>query len=433
MKTLIPLLCALCLQCLTSVAPAAQMPPLNANAWNIVFVQSFESDANTNNLSAQGFNHALLFGQLLNTITAGKIADVRGIYSFSPKPKPKSSPQDMAPLQSIEPFAVLNNRAVTHQLVESGDITTYGSPAYIINGILANQPRGTYIITMQAAMINDTVAELLGPDAPAGSITPGNYNQYLVLALENGRKSVVVYDDSLTPDKRYPELNLRRTPNYACPEPPVRFTVKKPKSSKYQFNTRQTVYFVRHVEAHPNSTFENGNFVCQGAWRAIGANGILRELMGKDPKNILTTNPTDLIGCDGSCSYIRPALTISPYAIQHGQKLMLAGFQWNDAPTLAASLFTRNTPYSDPAFDQALTLVAWEHGNIDKAIQYLIGDIYANPAALKKLPPWSFTDYDTVWKLETDERGNLTFSNTCEGIDSDSLPGTCPAFPVGAK
>ena len=428
MKTLLRLL-ALCLLSLSSAAPAAQMPPLNRNAWNIVFVQSFEPVAKTNNLSAQGFNHALLFGQLLNTATAGKIADVRGIYSFSPS----SNGQDMTTLESIEPFAVLNNRAVTHSLVESGDITTYGTPAYIINGILSNQPRGTYVIAMPAAMINDTLAKLLGPGAPADGIAPNNYNQYVVLSLANGRMAAAVYDDGLSPDKKYPALDLKRTPQYSCPEQPVKFTVKKPKSSKYQFNTRQSVYFIRHVEAHPNSTFENGNFVCQGAWRAIGANGILSDLMGGKPKNILTTNPTNLIGCDGTCSYIRPALTIAPYAIQHGQNLMLAGFQWNDAPTLAASLFTRNTPYSDPAFDQSLTLVAWEHGNIDKAFQYLIGDIYADPIALKKLPPWSFTDYDTVWKLETDEYGNLTFSNTCEGINSDSLPSTCPAFPVGPK
>lgn len=426
MKTLLRLL-ALCLLCLSSAAHAGQVPPLNVNAWNLVFVQSFEADAKTNNLSAKGFNHAQLFGQLLNTITAGKIADVRGIYSYSPS----SNKQDMTTLESIEPFAVLNNLAVTHKLVESGDINAYGTPAYRISGILNDQPRGTYVIAMPAAMINDTVADLLGQNAPSSGITSGN--QYVVLSLANGKMSAVVYDDGLKPDGRYPELHLKGAPGKNCQNPKVTIAVKKPKSSPFVFNTRQTVYFVRHVEAHPNSDFENGNFVCQGAWRAIGANGILHKMMGREPNNILTTNPTGLIDCNGTCSYIRPALTIAPYAIQHGQKLMLAEFQWNDAPTLAASLFTRNTPYSDPAFDQSLTLVAWEHEHIQKAVEHLMGNIYADKAAAKKLPDWSFTDYDTVWKLETDEQGDLTFSNTCEGIDSNSLPSTCPAFPVGPK
>ncbi|MBI5938030.1 MAG: hypothetical protein HY850_09305 [Betaproteobacteria bacterium] len=427
MKTLTRFL-ALCLLALP-LAAFADIPPLNGNAWNIVFVQSFEANANTNNLSAKGFNHALLFGQLLNSVTAGKIADIQGIYSFSPN----SNAQDMTTLQSIEPFAVLNNRAVTHKLVGSGDITQYGTAAYIINGILSDQPRGTYVIAMPAAMINDTLANLLGPNAPTGGVTPGNYKQYVVLALANGRMSAVVYDDGLKPDDRYPDLNVKHTPKYACPEQPVKFTVKKPKASQFQFNTKQTVYFVRHVEAHPNSTFENGNFVCQGAWRAIGANDILRKMMGGKPKNIFTTNPANIIGCAGTCSYIRPALTIAPFAIQHDQNLMLAGFQWNDAPTLAASLFTRNTPYSSEAFDKSLTLVAWEHEHIELAVQYLIGTLYKAPASVQQLPNWSFTDYDTVWKLETDEHGDLTFSNSCEGIDSNSLPSTCPAFPVGAK
>lgn len=423
MKTLSRLL-ALCLLCLPHTALAGQMPPLNSNAWNIVFVQSFEPSATTNNLSAQGFNHALMFGQLLNTITAGKSGDVRQIYSFATQ----SNSQDMTSLQSIEPYAVLNNREVTHKLVGSGDITTYGSPAYILNGILADLPRGVYFIAMPAAMINDTIANLLGPDAPSTGITPGNYNQYLVLSLQGGKTTVNVYDDGIEPDKRYPQLHLKPTPHYACPQTPVSFTVKKPKSSKYQFNTRQTVYLIRHVEAHPNSTFENGNFVCQGAWRAIGANDILRRITGDKVKTIFTTNPGNLIGCDGSCSYIRPTLTIAPYAIEHDQNLVLAGFQWNDAPTLAASLFTRNTPYSSEAFDKSTTLVAWEHEHIQQAVEYLITTVYAAPEAAQKIPAWSFTDYDTVWKLQSDDHGDLTFSNTCEGIDSDSLPSTCPAF-----
>lgn len=409
-----------------SAAFAQQMPPLNANAWNLVFVQSFEASSKTNNLSAQGFNHALLFGQLLNTITAGKAGDVRQLYSFVSK----STPQDMTSLQSIEPYAVLNNRSVSHVVVGSGGVSDYGSSAYVISNLLSNQPRGDYIIAMPAAMINSTIKSLGYQTASVTGLTPGNYNQYLVLSIENGKAAVNVYDDDLKPGTHYPKLHLRPSANYSCPESSVTFTVKKPKHSKYRFNTNQTVYFVRHVEAHPNNGFENGNFVCQGEWRAIGVNGILLKKVGGKVDNIFTTNPEDLIGCTTRCSYIRPSLTISPFAIQNGQPLKLAQFQWNDAPTLAASLFTKNTPYSSKAFNNSVTLVAWEHGNIEKAVHYLIGVIYDDPKAEKQIPAWSFTDYDTIWELKSDGKGDITFSNSCEGIDTNSLPSTCPAFPV---
>jgi hypothetical protein len=415
--------------CLPFAVSAQTMPPLNNNAWNLVFVQSFEPSAKTNNLSAQGFNHALQFGQLLNTITAGKSGEFRQIFSFAAN----SSPQDMTSIQSIEPFAVLNNRGMSHKLVDSGGISTYNSPAYIVNGILGNQPRGNYILSMPAAMINSTIAALSDPTAPVTGITPGNFNQYLVFSVENGRTSVVVYDDGIKPATSFPELHLKTGANYSCPQKPVTFSAKLPKSSKFKFNTNQTVYFVRHVEAHPNAMPENGNFVCQGEWRAIGANAMLLKKMGGSVNNILTTNPADLIGCDSRCSYVRPSLTISPFAIQHKQNLTLAAFQWNDAPTLAASLFTQNTPYSSAAFNNATTLVAWEHGNIENAIQYLFGTLYENPKAEQKIPAWSFTDYDTIWILKTDDKGDITFSNSCEGIDSETLPSTCPAFPVEAK
>ncbi|TXT39724.1 MAG: hypothetical protein FD135_1966 [Comamonadaceae bacterium] len=428
MKTLSRLL-LLCFMCLLPAAFAQTMPPLNRNAWNIVFVQSFEASPTTNNLSAQGFNHALLFGQLLNTITAGKSADVRQIGSLASK----SNPQDMTAIQSIEPYAVLNNRGVSHTVVNSGGITAYNSPAYIINNILSNQPHGNYIMAMPAAMINSTVAALSDPTAPVVSLTPGNTNQYLVLSVENARTAVTVYEDNIKPAAHYPDLNLKPTAHYACPQSPVTFTAAKPKTSKFQFNTGQTVLFVRHVEAHPNSAFENGNFVCQGEWRAIGANKILLDKIGGKVNNILTTNPGNLIGCDSNCAYVRPSLTISPFTIAHQQPLTLAGFQWNDAPTLAASLFTQNTPYSSQAFNQATTLVAWEHEHIQEAFQYLFNTLYQNPEAAQKIPQWSFTDYDTLWKLQTNDKGDITFSNSCEGIDSNALPSTCPAFPVGTK
>lgn len=407
----------------------AATPPLDANAWNIVIVQSFEPSPNTNVLSVTGFNHALQFAQLLNTLTAGKEGQVRQIMAFTPK----ATPADITPLQSIQPYAVLNNRAVSQIIVDQGNISTYNSPSYNLAGILADEAPGHYIVAMPASMFAEAVTPLLDPNVSFSGITKGDYSQYVVLSRENNETTATVYDDNITPATAYPELSLTAERDRTCPQQPIRFTVPAPKSPRFELNANQTVHLIRHVEAHPNGDFENGNFVCQGAWRAIGANSILSRLMGGLPKQIFTTNPNDLIGCDGTCSYIRPTLTIAPYAVQHGLPLKLADFQWDDPETLAAALFTQNTPYSDPDFSGARTLVAWEHGNIVKAIKYLVGGIYQAPDAVSKIPDWSFTDYDTVWIVKTDAKGNLTFSNDCEHIDSAALPSTCPAFPSGIR
>lgn len=420
-----------CLLSLPLALFAQSIPPLNSNAWNFVFVQSFEEDSVVaNNLSVQGLNHSFLFGQLLNTVTAGKIGHVRQIYTMNPQ---SGSGQSMATLQSIEPYALLNNLSITHLLVSQGDRTVYNSPAYIISNILSNQPQGHYIIAMPVAMINNTIEALTSPTSSPAKITPGNYNQYAVLTVENGNTTVTTYDDNLKPGRSYPDIRLAKTPHYQCPQTPVTITAKKPQSSTMPLNTNQTVYFIRHVEAHPTSTFENGNYVCQGAWRALGANKILRDKMNGIPEYILSTNPENLIACDKACSYIRPSLTISPFAIENHKNVELAAFQWNDAPTLASTIFTQGSPYSSKKFNHSTMLVAWEHVHIEAAIQYLFATIYDNPEAAKKVPSWSYTDYDTIWKLSTDAKGNVTFSNTCEGVDTNALPSTCPAFPVETR
>lgn len=402
---------------------AQNLPPLNKNAWNFIFVQSFEPNPSVStNLSIQGFNHANLFGQLLTSATAGMSADIRQVYAWDQQ---GTGDNNMATLQSIEPFAVLNNLSVVRWLVANGDKSAYNSPAFNINNILANQSRGDYVIAMPADLINSTIQALNSGPVPWQQITPGNYNQYLVLSYENGVASAVAYEDGLKPKTSYSSPQFT---SGQCQNPPVSFSVPAPKLPSFKLNKKQTVYFVRHVEAHPTSNFENGNFVCQGAWRANGANQILAAKIGNYPYRILTTDPTNIIACSGPCSYIRPALTISPFAIRYNKALDLAKFQWNDPESLAAALFTQGTTYSNPAYNDGITLVAWEHGNIVNAVKYLFQTVYNNPKAARDLPPWSFTDYDTIWVIKSDDDGNLSFSTTCEGIPSSSLPSTCPAF-----
>jgi hypothetical protein len=84
-------------------------PPLNANDWSFILVPAFDSSAGVgNNLSVTGLNHALRFGQLLNTSLAGKLGQLQQVYAF----RSAAQGDDLTTLESIEPFALLNNLAV---------------------------------------------------------------------------------------------------------------------------------------------------------------------------------------------------------------------------------------------------------------------------------------------------------------------------------
>lgn len=394
-------------------------PALNANDWNFVLVPSFEvppASQKTNNLSVVGLNHSLRFGQMLKGLTTGKDGQLQALYALTST----ADTNDMAPLQSIQPYALLTDRAINVTSVQTGDPSAYNSSAALVATIMGNQPRGTYILAAPAAVIGELALALGGSGAPL----PGG-TDYLVLAGDRLPLSLGAYDDGISPNPNYPAIPLPPL-SKSCPSAAV--TVKAPAPPGLKPYTSQTVHLIRHVEAHPTDSFENGNYVCQGQWRALGANDLLMRIMKRRPDYIFTSNPAGLINCGSACSYIRPTLTVSPFAIQSELPLTLAPFQWNDPEDLARALFDRASPYFQHSASGATILVGWEHGNIEKAVKILFASVYKNPQAAAQLPAWSYTDYDTVWTLSTDKDGNLTFTNSCEHIPTASLPSTCPAF-----
>src|SRR6478609_5565554 len=256
-----------CFGLLTVSASLAQIakPALNVNGWNFVLVPTFEGKADSpkeNNLSVTGLNHSLQFAQLLNTLTAGKTEKIRQLYAFTDS----GSKNDMKPIESIEPYSVLNNWGVKSVSLSDGDVTVYNSPAYFVQNILANQARGIYIMAMSDSVMQKIVENLTG-----STISRQDPNHYVVFSGKPGAFTVNTYNDHIEPSSHYPDIPL---PHHGiCPQAPLTFKVKKPAGLKAY--PSQSVYFVRHVEAHPTGIFENGNYVCQGQWRALGANGAL--------------------------------------------------------------------------------------------------------------------------------------------------------------
>lgn len=403
----------------TSTTTQASIPQLNQNAINFIFVQSFESNSTFNNLSIQGFNHSLLFGQLLNQITASQIA---GIYALNPASDIVNNYPNMAAIQSIENYAVLNGRGINDTLPNNPH-----EIASFISNILSNSSTGStngnYILALPAATINATLNGLSSVPNLYFNYQPlTNSNQYAILSIANmANVTMNTYTDGITPSNNYPQLKL--TTGAQCLESSV--VIHSTGTPPANINTNETVYFVRHVEAHPTNNFDNGNYVCQGQWRAIGANPILLGIMGGMPDYVYSSSPADEY--DSSTfpyTYVRPSLTINPFTIQYNQPLNLiesTQFAWGNYESLVQYFFTGNE------FNNKTVLVAWEHATIDNAVQYLFTNTY-NQTLPANLPTWSYTDYDTVWKLQTDGQGNLTFSNTCEGIADQTLPLSCPLF-----
>jgi hypothetical protein len=201
-------------------------------------------------------------------------------------------------------------------------------------------------------------------------------------------------------------------------------------------NTNQTVYLIRHAEAHPTSSFEDGNFVGAGQWRALSLPYFLpNALRGQpSPTVVYSIDPAQsfTLAADFSVSYVRPSLTVLPYAIA------------NNLPYYLVSSFSIGTITTDPAVAKAtsdflftnlaginlsnqVVLLAWEHEHYPPLISYLLQS-YGVTVPASALP-WPQTDYDTIWTVKLDAHGNLTVNNAlCEGIEPPPPFAAAPHF-----
>lgn len=192
-------------------------------------------------------------------------------------------------------------------------------------------------------------------------------------------------------------------------------------------NTNETVYMIRHAEAHPVPYFEDGNYVGAGQWRALD---LPNALQGKiKPDEIYSIDPdigdSETIGGAPS-SYVRPALTVEPYAIANNLPFYLAtSFAVFDQNPPALATNASGFFFTGGTFSNKTLLVAWEHDHIAPTINALLSTYHGG----QTVPGWLDTDYDSIWTVKLDAHGNLTLDNSmCEGISSAELPKTPPQF-----
>lgn len=472
---------------------SSSIPPLSSENTNLVFVVSpdlayqtaGDVNSDTANLSSQGLQRSLMLASYLKQQVLGG-GNVAGIYALAPMTHLQTTNQypDMVAIGFIQEFALLNQitlpTAAGPYTANSYPINVSYAPGAVpagvalptppLNGLPSYSPGSTGLDFNNTGGDNDSlVSGIIDKKAPGYHVfsapwettsallafinTHYNYQLsipttylganyvYAISIPSSGTASLVTYNSQLNPPASYPVLPA-----------PVATTSR---TNQYQsffhlqmiggvdgvvvpptINTNSRVYIVRHAEAHPdsNSSFEDGNYVAAGQWRALS---LANALSGKiSPDVVYSIDPAGMWYPNGNgtmvVSYIRPSLTLWPYAIANNLPYHLAselslGSAFNPTDTTVAQ-DTSNYFFTGGKFSNQTVLVGWESGHIRPLLKALI-DSYGGNNIPDLSTSWPSLDYDTIWSVTLDAEGNLTVDNSlCEGIDSAKLPATAPLF-----
>jgi hypothetical protein len=251
---------------------------------------------------------------------------------------------------------------------------------------------------------------------------------YAISITPAGKATLVTYDSNLDPPSTYPELSVK-TDN-PCMQPPFHISVTAGSDGAVipaGINTNETVYIVRHADAHPIPTWDDGNFVGAGQWRALSLPSALKDKI--HPDAVYAVDPS--VGLpsgtnNAASSYVRPAMTVLPYAIANNLPYRVASevpFLSQNAPQLATHasdyFFTGGT------FSNHTILLGWESAHIPITVNALLASYQSTQTA----PDWLASDFDSIWTVRIDGQGNLNVDNDlCEGINSLDLPKAPPQF-----
>ena len=197
-------------------------------------------------------------------------------------------------------------------------------------------------------------------------------------------------------------------------------------------NTNETLYIIRHADAHPRLYWDDNNYVGAGQWRALD---LPNALLGKvvDVDQVYSNDPAQFgpgsvsAAGDSTWSTVAPPLTAIPYAIANNLPYnLVTSFDLSD-PQVAGK--TKSTLFfSVGQFSNQKVLLAWSFQFVQPTIKALLTSYNAGQLApLSGVSPP--TDYDTIWTVKLDAVGNLTVNNEmCEGIKSVAPTAPPPQF-----
>ena len=451
---------------------------LSADNVNLIFVVSpdlaydplGDINSSTANLSNQGLQRSLLMATYLKQQLLGT-NNVTGIYALEPMTHLQTAHNypDMAAIGFIQQFALLNqitiegttgNSYPLYAAYAKGDVpiccgvvepnpyipgaqglafndASGNNVALVTRIINANVP-GFYVFsapweTTSALLVNIKTTKGYTLHLPTTYMGPNLV--YVISIAPSGDASLVTFDSNLTPPVTYPVLPGSPLVSASCTQQTyfsysrtggVNGVVIPPGT-----NTNQTVYMIRHAEAHPTSNFEDGNFVGAGQWRALSLpNALPSALRGQiSPNVVYSIDPAQSFALGSfSVSYVRPSLTVLPYAIANNLPYYLvANFYIGQATDPSVAKATSDFFFTGGTLSNQTILLAWEHEHFPPLITYLLQS-YGGSVPVQPLS-WPQSDYDTIWTVRLDAQGNLTVDNDlCEGIDSTKLPATAPQF-----
>jgi hypothetical protein len=443
--------------------------PLSAGNVNLIFVVSPDlayqgvGDVNrdTANLTDQGLQRSLLMATYLKQQVLGG-SNVTAIYTLAPMTHLQTTNHypDMAAIGYIQQFALLNQVTIAGTPAYSYPLFAGYPPGFVTpdpfipsaQGLDFNDAAGNNI-ALATRIINANVPGLYVFSAPWETISslmagikrskgydmnlPGAYMGpnfvYAIFITPSGIASLVTYDGNLNPPSTYPVLPSPVT-SASCNVQQTFFSITNqgvpgaavPANS----NINETVYLIRHAEAHPSATFEDGNYVGAGQWRALA---LPAALQGKiHPDQVYSIDPAQSFSltADLGVSYVRPSLTVLPYAIANNLPYnLVSSFHIGSATDPAVATATSNFFFTGGTFSNKTILVAWEHEHYPPLITTLLQTYNVQVGVQTPAISWSQTDYDTIWRVTLDAQGNVTVDNgLCEGIDSASLPAMAPQF-----
>ncbi|HEX3893456.1 MAG TPA: hypothetical protein VHW46_12845 [Terracidiphilus sp.] len=443
--------------------------PLSAGNINLIFVvsedltnkQSGDIDADTANLTSQGLQRTLLMGSYLQHSVLGN-QNVTGIYALEPMTHPQTTNlyPDMVALETVQQLALLNVTTldespsgpalytgnsfpinvgyapgqvipdvaaplVACESCQGIDFTDQnGDNESLIHTVIDYGVSGYFVFsapweTTQALLAAANTSHSYGLALP--STYQGPNFVYAISIDPSGGARLMTYDSNLQPASTYPALPPPALTSVPCALPA--FNLSVPSSMPPVANTNETVYLMRHAEAHPTPGWEDGNYVAAGQWRALALPNALRGKI--NPDQIYSIDPAQTAPSgDAAWSYVRPSLTVEPYAIANNLPYhLVSDFELDDLSAVTAD--TIDFFFNDPQFSNHKILLAWEHEHFPPLVNELLKS-YGSSATV---PAWASADYDSIWTVKLDSAGNLTVDNlTCEGINSAALPATAPQF-----
>jgi hypothetical protein len=456
--------------CGAPYSPVAPEPaPLASGNINLIFVVSEDltnnasNDINpvTANLTSQGLQRTLLMGSYLHQQVLGN-ENVTEIYALEPMTHLQTANQfpDLVPLETIQQFAMLNSVMLNQS--PSGPVLYTANGFPINDGYLASQVipgvaapiidcescqgidftdqgkdnesliktvidygvPGYYVFsapweTTQSLLAAANSAYAYGLTLPSSYQGP-NY-VYAISITPSGTAGLTAYNSNLNPLSTYPVLPPPALVSASCQLPA--FNISAPSSSPPVSNTSETLYLMRHAEAHPVPSWEYGNYVAAGQWRALDLPNALRGKIS--PDQVYSIDPAQTVPSESSAwSYVRPSLTVDPYAIANNLPYhLVSDFELMDLPTVTQA--TLNYFFNDPQFSNHKVLLAWEHEHFPPLVNALLKSYGSS----QTVPSWASDDYDSIWTVTLDSAGNLKVDNSkCEGINSATLPATAPQF-----